>query len=128
MNGRVAALALALGVLLAPAAAYAQGESVHGTLRAPDGKAVAGVTVTATRNGAEIGKDTTASDGKWEIALPGAGRYTITLDVATLPAGLNVPVPDGESRTVIFQLTTGTPAPANGPGPGQPGRGGGGPP
>ena len=71
MKGRVAALALALGVLLAPAAAaYAQGESVHGTLRAPDGKAVAGVTVTATRNGAEIGKDTTASEGKWEIPCP----------------------------------------------------------
>ena len=139
MKGRVATLALALGVLLAPAAADAQGESVHGTLRAPDGKAVAGVTVTATRNGAEIGKDTTASEGKWEIPLPGAGRYTITLDVATLPAGLNpareggqtlrnVPVPDGESRTVIFQLTRGTPAPATGPGPGQPGGGGGGPP
>jgi len=137
VNGRVAALALALGVLLAPAAAYAQGESVHGTLRAPDGKAVAGVTVTATRNGAEIGKDTTASDGKWEIPLPGAGRYTITLDIATLPGGLNpareggqtlrnVPVPESESRTVIFQLTTGTPAP--GPSAGQSGGGGGGPP
>jgi neutral amino acid transport system permease protein len=137
VKGRVATLALVLGVLLAPAAANAQGESVRGTLRAPDGKAVAGVTVTATRNGAEIGKDTTASDGKWEIPLPGAGRYTITLDVATLPAGLspareggqtlrNVPVPEGESRTVIFQLTTGTPAP--GPSPGQSGGGGGGPP
>jgi neutral amino acid transport system permease protein len=135
VEGRVAAPAL--GVLLAPAAAYAQGESVRGTLCAPDGKTVAGVTLTATRNGAEIGKDTTASDGKWEIALPGAGRYTITLDVATLPAGLNpareggqtlrnVPVPEGESRAVIFQLTTGTPAP--GPSPGQSGGGGGGPP
>jgi neutral amino acid transport system permease protein len=137
VNGRVAALALALGVLLAPAAAYAQGESVHGTLRAPDGKAVAGVTVSATRNGAPIGRATTASDGKWEIPLPGTGRYTITLDIATLSAGLspareggqtlrNVPVPEGESRTVIFQLTTGTPAP--GPGSGQSGGGGGGPP
>ncbi len=137
MNGRVAALALALGVLLAPAAAYAQGESVHGTLRAPDGKAVAGVTITATRNGAEIGKDATASDGQWEIPLPRAGRYTITLDIATLPTGLNpareggqtlrnVPVPEGESRTVIFQLTMGTPAP--GPSPGQSGGGDGGPP
>jgi neutral amino acid transport system permease protein len=137
VNGRVAALALALGVLLAPAAAYAQGESVHGTLRAPDGKAVAGVTITATRNGAEIGKDTTASDGKWEIPLPRAGRYSMTLDIATLPTGLNpareggqtlrnVPVPEGESRTVIFQLTMGTPAP--GPSPGQSGGGGGGPP
>ena len=36
-----------------------------------------------------MGKATTAKDGTWEISLPGAGRYTITLDVATLPAGLN---------------------------------------
>jgi len=137
VNGRVAALALALGVLLAPTGGYAQGQSVHGTLRVPDGTAVAGVTITATRNGAEIGKATTASDGKWEIPLPGAGRYTITLDVATLPAGLSpardggqtlkdIPVPAGESRAVIFQLTAGTPAPATGPG--QSGGGGGGPP
>jgi neutral amino acid transport system permease protein len=137
VKGRVATLALVLGVLLAPASAYAQGQSVHGTLRAPDGRAVAGVAITATQNGAQVGKATTASDGTWEIPLPGAGRYTITLDVDTLPTGLNpareggqtlrnVPVPEGESRTVIFQLTTGTPAP--GPSPGQSGGGGGGPP
>jgi branched-chain amino acid transport system permease protein len=126
-------LALALWVLLAPAGAYAQTQSIHGTLRAPDGTPVAGVAITAIRSGAEIGKATTARDGTWTIPLPGAGRYTITLDVATLPAGLspareggqtlkNVPVPAGESRAVIFQLTTGTPAP--GAGPGQPGGGG----
>ena len=139
MKGRVATLALALGVLLAPASAYAQGQSVHGTLRAPDGRAVAGVAITATQNGAQVGKATTASDGKWEISLPRAGRYTITLDIATLPDSLspaqkggqtleNVPVPEGASRTVIFKLTTGTPAPGPGPGSGQVGGGGGGPP
>jgi neutral amino acid transport system permease protein len=130
-------LALVLWVLLAPAGAYAQAQSVHGTLRAPDGTPVAGVTIIAARNGVEIGKATTARSGRWEIPLPGAGRYTVTLDVATLPGGLSpareggdtlrdVPVPAGESRAVIFQLTTGTPAP--GTGPGQPGGGGGGPP
>jgi neutral amino acid transport system permease protein len=141
VNGRVAMLALALAllpwVLLAPAVAYAQTQSIHGTLRAPGGTPVAEVTITATRNGVEVGKATTARDGTWEIPLPGAGRYTITLDVATLPAGLSpareggqtlkdVPVPAGESRAVIFQLTAGTPAPGTGPGP--PGGGGGGPP
>jgi len=131
-------LALALCVLLAPlAAAYAQSQSVHGTLRAPDGKPVMGVIITATRNGTVVGKATTANDGTWEISLPEGGRYTLRLDVATLPGGLNlareggqtlrdVPVPAGESRAVIFQLTTGTPAPGTGP----PGGGeeGGGPP
>ncbi len=140
MSGRVAmlALALVLGVLLAPwAAADAQSQAVHGTLRAPDGTPVAGVTISASRNGAAIGKATTAKDGTWEISLPGAGRYTVTLDVATLPDGLNpareggqtltnVPVPAGESRAVIFQLTAGTPTP--GAGPADEGGGGGGPP
>jgi neutral amino acid transport system permease protein len=140
VNVRAVMLALALApvlwVLLGPAAAYAQNQSVHGTLRAPDGTPVAGVTITATRNGTEIGKSTTAKDGTWEIPLPGAGHYSITLDVATLPDGLSpareggqtlkdVPVPAGESRAVIFQLTTGTPAPGTGPGPSG---GGGGPP
>jgi neutral amino acid transport system permease protein len=141
VNVRVAMLVLALAllswVLLAPASAYAQGQSIHGTLRAPGGTPAAEVTIAATRNGVEIGKDTTARDGTWEIPLPGPGHYTITLDVATLPAGLspareggqtlkNVPVPAGESRAVIFQLTRGPPAP--GTESGQPGDGGGGPP
>jgi neutral amino acid transport system permease protein len=139
VSGRVAtaALALVLCALLAPwTGAYAESQAVHGTLRAPDGAPVAGVTITATRNGAVVGKATTARDGTWEISLPGAGRYTITLDVATLPAGLSpaheggqtlkgVPVPAAESRTVIFQLTTGASAP--GTGPGGAGGGGGGP-
>lgn len=140
MNVRVAMLALVLAllswVLLAPAGAYAQTQSIHGTLRAPGGTPVAEVTIAAARNGVEIGKATTARDGTWEIPLPGPGRYTITLDVATLPAGLspareggqtlkNVPVPAGGSRAVIFQLTRGPPAP--GTESGQPGGAGGGP-
>ena len=140
MNVRVAMLALVLAllswVLLAPADAFAQTQSIHGTLRAPGGTPVAEVTIAATRNGVEIGKATTARNGTWEIPLPGPGRYTITLDVATLPAGLspareggqtlkNVPVPAGGSRAVIFQLTRGPPAP--GTESGQPGGAGGGP-
>jgi neutral amino acid transport system permease protein len=130
ISGRAAMLVLAVivGVVLAPlTSAYAQEQSVHGTLRAPDGAPVAGVTITASRDGAETGKDTTAKDGTWEISLPSAGRYTISLDVDTLPGGLSparkggqtlraVPIPAGESRAVIFQLTTGTPAPATGSG------------
>jgi len=58
---------------------------------------VAGVTVSATRNAAAIGKATAASDGTWEIPLPGSGRYTITLDVATLPPGRPEPGAGGRS-------------------------------
>jgi neutral amino acid transport system permease protein len=129
MSRRVATLVLALVLcaLLAPlTAARAQSQSVHGTLRAPDGKPVAGVTIAARNNGAVVGKDTTAKDGTWEIPLPRGGRFTLTLNVQTLPAGLNparqggetlrdIPVPADESRAVVFQLTTGKPAPASGP-------------
>ena len=104
MSGRVAmlALALVLGVLLAPwAAADAQSQSVHGTLRAPDGTPVAGVTISASRNGAELGKATTANDGTWEISLPGAGRYTITVDVATLPDGLSPAREGGQTLSAL---------------------------
>jgi len=131
-------LALVMWVLLTPlTGASAQSQSVHGTLRGPDSMPVAGVKIIATRGTEDAGKATTAKDGTWEISLPAAGRYTITLDVSTLPDGLNparegsqtlrgVPVPAGESRAVIFQLTAGSPAPANGPG--EERGGGGGPP
>lgn len=131
------ALTLVICVLLAPiTSAFAQSQSVHGTLRAPDGKPVAGVTITATRGNSEVGRDTTARDGTWSIPVPEAGRYTVSLDVRDLPGKLSpareggqtlrdIPVPADASRAVIFQLTTGTPAPATGPG-GQ--GGGGGPP
>jgi branched-chain amino acid transport system permease protein len=122
-------LALVLCILLAPlTAARAQDQSVHGTLRGPDGKPVPSVTITATRDGTAAGQDTTGKNGTWEIPLPHGGRYTLTLDVKTLPAGLNparqggqtlkdVAIPAGESRTVIFQLTKGAPAPAGPSGP-----------
>ena len=112
-------------LLLAPSA-YADGTSVGGTLREPEGKPVAGVTITAARGGTEVGMATTTKDGTWEIALPGGGTYRVSLDVSTLPKGLrparvggqtlaDVPIPAGTSRTVIFQLTTGTAAPSAGP-------------
>jgi neutral amino acid transport system permease protein len=129
MSRRVAmlVLALVLSALLVPlTAAGAQSQSLHGTLRAPDGNPVAGVTIAAKSDGVVVGNDTTSKDGTWQIQLPRGGRYTLTLDVRTLPAGLNparqggetlkdIPVPAGESRAVIFQLTTGKPAPAAGP-------------
>jgi len=136
VSGRIAAVLLALvlwALLVSPASAFAEGQSVHGTLRAPDGSPVAGVAITASRGDTRVGKATTAKDGTWQISLPGPGRYNIMLDVTDLPKGLsparqggqtlrNVPVPAGESRAVIFPLTRGSPAPATGPGE----RGGGG--
>lgn len=121
-------LMLIVSVLLAgTVSAHAESTTVDGTLRAPDGKPVAGVIITAAKGGKQVGKATTAKNGTWQISLPGAGNYTLMLDVSTLPVGLrparqggqtlkDVPVPAGESRVVIFQLTTGSPAPSVAPG------------
>jgi neutral amino acid transport system permease protein len=120
-------LALIVSVFLAgTASAQAESTTVGGTLRAPDGKPVAGVVITAAKGGKQVGKATTAKNGTWQISLPGTGNYTITLDVSSLPAGLrparqggqtlkDVPVPAGASRVVIFQLTTGSLAPSAAP-------------
>ena len=126
---RAALLVLTLIVsvfLVGTASAYAGSTTVGGTLRGPDGKPVAGVIITAAKGGQQVGMPTTAKSGTWQISLPGAGDYTLTLDVSTLPGGLrparqggqtlkDVPVPAGASRVVIFQLTTGSPVPSAAP-------------
>ena len=85
---RAALLVLTLIVsvfLVGTASAYAGSTTVGGTLRGPDGKPVAGVIITAAKGGQQVGMATTAKSGTWQISLPGAGDYTLTLDVSTLP-------------------------------------------
>lgn len=106
----------ALTVLLPAASAAAQdSEALRGTLRGPDGDPLAGVSITVTQDGAEIGTDTSADDGTWEISLPGTGEYDVELDTSTVPDGLvprlpggevlkDVAVSPGQSRVVIFPL------------------------
>jgi neutral amino acid transport system permease protein len=107
--------------------AWAEGESVQGTLKNGDAP-VAGVKIKAfTQDGAPVGEATSDAEGKWSIAVPGAGTYRVDLDQSTLPAGVTLsnnrpsltpPVADGQARNVLFPLTSGT---AGGPGQNQPG-------
>ena len=39
-------------------------------------------------DGSEVGEATSAADGAWEVTVPGAGIYQVTLDVGTLPDGV----------------------------------------
>ncbi len=120
------------------------GQTLQGTLRDPDGKPVAGAVITVTqgasRGGSEVGKATTNAQGQWQVNLPSAGQYTLTLDVKTLPKGVQTRDVDGQvlegvvvspqqQRNVIFPLIStseaqqpkaGAAPPASGSAPTQP--------
>ena len=65
----------------------------------------------------DVGGATTDQDGSFRIPVPGPGEYTITIDVATLPAGvslrdpervsLQVVVSENADQRIIFPLTFG---------------------
>ncbi len=86
--------------------------TIQGFLRDLGGNPVPGVDVTAS--GAEDFSGTGTSDqsGRWEIAVPGPGTYTVELNVDTLPEGVAEPtknpienvVVTGSARTVLFTL------------------------
>jgi neutral amino acid transport system permease protein len=72
------------------------------------------VELTAERNGREVGQATTDAEGNWEIALPGPGTYTVTIDTDTLPEGvalrdedgdtLEVDIEEGRAKGLIFAI------------------------
>ncbi|WP_142261764.1 branched-chain amino acid ABC transporter permease [Thermopolyspora flexuosa] len=95
-------------------AAWAEDESLRGTLQY-QGRPVDGVKISvASEDGQPIGEATTAADGKWEIPLPGPGTYKVTIDQSTLPpdlelrfkdrATLTLSVSEDQQRTALFAL------------------------
>ncbi|HKA85730.1 MAG TPA: branched-chain amino acid ABC transporter permease [Acidimicrobiales bacterium] len=103
-------------------AGQANGETVRGTLRyeteSGEDAFAEGVDITVeTADGQEVESVTSDADGKWEVALPGPGSYTVTIDPDTLPDGVTLQDEDrttltfemspGRSRAVLFALTAG---------------------
>jgi branched-chain amino acid transport system permease protein len=89
----LALVLVALGALAGVAAAQSDEEewSVGGTQRDPDGKPIEGVEIAVTTTaGEEVGDDTTAEDGTWNVELPGPGVYRAELDIDTLPDGVKL--------------------------------------
>jgi neutral amino acid transport system permease protein len=90
----VALLGLALLAGLTPQAASAQDDETAVRARVfsgagPDQVRLPDVTITVTDEaGAEVGTGPTGEDGELLLPVPGAGSYTVTVDVATLPPGL----------------------------------------
>ena len=126
-RGAKRALALLLGciaaLLMSVSPALAADPGLKGTVRDPaSGSGIAGVVITATGDGFTEAA-TTGADGKWAIALPGEGTFTVTLDTATLPAGLGLSDPArgttsvdayaGQTKTILFPLGDGSAADAS---------------
>ncbi len=107
---------------LSPVASLATGESIGGKLIQTVGEEripTAGVTIIVRQEGSEIGRGESDSEGSWEIPVPGAGVYQVTLDTTTLPDGVGLTNPDaaelpdvnvreGQAKKVIFPLGEGT--------------------
>jgi branched-chain amino acid transport system permease protein len=137
---RSLALLIGLGAVLLslalPLPTLAEGETLRGTVAYGTGDErtpVEGVSITVSQDGAEIGTAESDAEGAWEVPLPGAGTYTVTLDAATLPDGvrltdpnrgelLDVAVIGGQRKIVLFPLEEGE----GGGGGGTDGGGGGG--
>ena len=118
VRAMIGGMLAALCVLLLPGAAFAEGETVQGTLRNGT-EALPGVTITVTTAaGAAVGENVTDDTGKFVIPVPEAGEYTVTLDESTLPEGVAIregrsstvtlPVAVGQERPVLFPLGEGT--------------------
>jgi len=111
--------AVALAVLADPA--VAQDSSIKGELKRIDnelGETVEGANITVVLDGTKIGSAISGADGRWEIPVPGAGTYEVSLDVASLPDGVAPTDPDrmvlpevavrsGQNKTVRFNLGPG---------------------
>lgn len=103
-------VAIAVGLLSGVGPAHAQTDDspgVRGTLvredDAGDRVGVEGVDiVVATEDGEEVGTVTTDAEGAYELALPGGGNYTATLQQDTLPEGVALRDPDRD--TLEFRL------------------------
>jgi neutral amino acid transport system permease protein len=83
-----------------PAAAQgagAPGEVIAGRLT-EGGEGIADVRiVVTTADGTPVADLRSGPDGAWEVALPGPGRYVVTLDVETLPEDVALRNPDRDT-------------------------------
>ena len=96
----LACILAALGLLAAPAALAASDVAIVGTIVTPDGEPVAAVAVTATAEGFTE-TATSGADGTFSLPLPQGGTYEVTIDEATLPAGVTLANPEDASRSIL---------------------------
>lgn len=104
----------AAGATTTTTAADGGGVAVSGVIENDD-EPVEGVTITVKdASGAVVGESTTNAQGEYDIPLPGPGDYSATLDVDTLPDGVNLRNEDratleftlrpGQTRPLLYPL------------------------
>ncbi len=90
-----------------PTSSPAGNERIRGTLTGTERRPVSGVTVLVLRNGAEVARGVSDERGAFVVPVPGPGRYTVRIDRATLPPGVQ---PQTDTREV--NVRPGATAPA----------------
>jgi neutral amino acid transport system permease protein len=112
----LSALFVVLGVAAIPASA--EGESIFGFLfqlkKHNQKVSYQDVSVTVKGPAGFTKKVTSDKDGRWTVPVPKPGTYTVSIDVKTLPKGVNltdekkqslkVPVLEGQDKPVLFPL------------------------
>ena len=91
------------GLLASSAQAQDDGAGIFGSLKYEDPETeedvpVEGVVLEATGEGGFAESGTSDAEGAFRIAVPGDGEYTVTLDTATLPEGINLRNPESNPR------------------------------
>lgn len=111
-------LAAVVALIVSLSGQAGDGESIGGRLRGPGDEPVAGVALTVSQDGQEIGEAETDDDGEWRVDVPEAGTYQVTIDPDTLPDDLSLRAPDrttletvrvreGQQKIALFPLVAG---------------------
>jgi len=87
-------------IYIASGASAIDGPGISGKISDPDGKPLAGVAITLANEENTV-EGITDATGAFEIAAPTAGKYTVIIDVTTLPTGLSIADP-GPEREITF--------------------------
>lgn len=101
------AVLLALFAAAVPSASAAGGE-ISGTMVDADDNPIAGVSFQVTNAAGFTGSATSNKQGEWTVAIPDTGQYVVTIDTATLPAGVTLTDPERTSLTVTLLSTSKT--------------------
>jgi len=116
-RGRLAVVALAVLALpfLTAGPATAAGPClpdaatgcVEGSVRSSAGQPLAGVAIAVT-GASSSASTTTGADGTWSVPVTADGKYTVTLDVTTLPPGQTLSGDTTNPRTTQVRLASST--------------------